>query len=107
MAKDRAYPVPSRQNAPISILINRSAVVRKYRTCLVYHIDKGLCVVPEEATDHVTPILAQEYCLDQGGEFVQSERASDQTFTAWSSEVRKHESIGEKPSTYRAVPLFR
>ena len=52
-------------------------MVRKCGTCLVYHIDKGLCVVPEEVTDRVTPIPAQEYCLDQGGEFVQSECASD------------------------------
>jgi len=66
-------------------------VVKKYGTYLIYHIDKGLRVVPEEATDRVTPILVQEYCLDQGGEFVQSECASDQTFATWvlKSEIKK------------------
>ena len=50
-------------------------------TRLVYHIDEGLCVVPEEAMDHVILILAGDDRLGKGGEFIQSERASDQTLT--------------------------
>ena len=46
---------------------------------LVYHIDEGLYVVPNKATDRVTLILTREDRLNQGGEFVRSESASDQT----------------------------
>ena len=46
---------------------------------LVHHIDKCLCVVPMKATDRVTLILVREDRLDQGGEFMRSERTSDQT----------------------------
>lgn len=48
-------------------------------TCLVYYIDEGLCIVPKEAVDRVTPILTREDRLDQGREFRQNKRASDQT----------------------------
>ena len=61
----------------MSVSINRFAMMRKCGTCLIYHIDEGLCLVPEEAADRVTFVLAREGCLDQGGEFMWSERASD------------------------------
>ena len=66
----------------------------KRRTCLVYHIDKYLCVFPNEAMDCVTHIVAQENGLDQGGELMQSERASDQTSTGWRVGVEKEEGSG-------------
>jgi len=44
------------------------------KTCLVNHVNKGLCVVPKEATDRVT---TREDHPDQGGEFMQSEIAPD------------------------------
>ena len=47
------------------------------RTCLIYHIDNGLSVVPKEATDRVILTLAREDCFDQEGELVRSECASD------------------------------
>ena len=47
------------------------------RTCLVHHVDESLCVVPNEAMDHVAFIFTREDRLGQGGEFVQSECASD------------------------------
>jgi len=57
------------------------------RTCLIHHIDEGLHIIPKEATDRVTLILTREDHFDQGGEFVRSERASDQTPTGWNIEV--------------------
>jgi hypothetical protein len=77
----------------MQISINKSAMMSECRTYLVYHIDKGLCVVPE-AMDRVTSILTRDDRLDQGGEFIQGERASDQTSTDW-SEVEKQERIWE------------
>ena len=62
---------------------------RGYKTCLIYHIDKCLCVVPKEAADRVSLILTREYHIDQGGEFVQSESGSDQTPGGWTIEVEK------------------
>jgi len=61
------------------------------RTCLVYHINKGLRVVPEEVAGGFTLILVQEDRLDQGGEFKRSERPSDQTPTGWSVESRSNQ----------------
>ena len=52
-------------------------------THLVHHIDKGLHVVPKEAANCVTLILTRENHLNQGGEFMRSERASDQTPAGW------------------------
>jgi hypothetical protein len=45
-------------------------VMSECRTHLVYHIDKGLRVIPEEATDRITRILTRENGLDQGGELI-------------------------------------
>jgi len=56
-------------------------------TCLVYRVDESLCVVPKEATDCVTFIFTREDRLDQGGEFMRIEHASDQTSTGWSIEI--------------------
>ena len=64
--------------------------------CFIYHIDKGLCVVPKEVVDRVTLVFTREDRLDQGGKFMRSERASDQTSTGWSVEVKgEEERIGE------------
>ena len=62
----------------MSVSINRFVTMRKCGTCLIYHIDEGLCLVPEEAADRVTFVLGR---LDQGGEFMRSECTSDQTST--------------------------
>jgi hypothetical protein len=57
--------------------INRFAMMREYRTYFIYHINKGLRVILKEAADRVTLILAREERLDQGGEFMRSERTPD------------------------------
>jgi len=92
--KDRARPVPGRQGGSISISVKILAVMTACKTCLVYHIDKGLCVVPKEAADRITRILTREDRLDQEGELMRSELASGQTSTGWSVEVGKQERIG-------------
>jgi hypothetical protein len=93
----------------MSITINRFAM-NGYRTCLVYHIDKGLCIVPNEGTDGGTRIVARENGLDQGGEFMQSECAFDQTPTGCNVKVEKeeeseaisvpHKTVKMGPTTY-------
>ena len=64
-------------------------ITRGYKTCLIYHVNEGLCVVPEEATDRVALILTREDHFDQGGDFMQSECGSDQTSAGWNVEVEK------------------
>ena len=56
-------------------------------TCLIYRIDKCLHVIPKEATDRVALIRTGEYDFKQGGEFMQRERASDQTSAGGNFEV--------------------
>ena len=43
-------------------------------TCLVYHIDKGLCVVHKEATYRFILILAREDGVDEGGVHLEQRR---------------------------------
>ena len=38
--------------------------MNEFRTYLIYHVDKDLCVIFKEVTDRVTLVLAREYCLD-------------------------------------------
>ena len=59
------------------------------RTCLIHHVDKGLRVIPKEATDRITLIPTREDHSNQGGEFMQSECASDQTSTGLNINVEK------------------
>ena len=59
------------------------------RTCLVYHIDKGLDLVPTEAANNVRSILTREGSLDQERKLMWIERASDQEFKGWRVEVKK------------------
>jgi len=54
-------------------------------TCLVYHVDKGLGVVPTaDATDKIAPILTRKDSINQEGEFTPTEHASDQKSEGWS-----------------------
>ena len=62
-------------------------MISGHRTCLINHINKGLHIVPKEATNCVTLILTREDHFNQGGEFVRSERAPDQTPTGWNIKV--------------------
>lgn len=64
-------------------------MVNERRTCLVYHIDEGLCVVPKEVMNCVALMLAREDRLNQGG----SERPpeSDQTSVGWGIGVDKNQ----------------
>ena len=55
---------------------------RRFGMYFVYHVDKGLGIVPLEEIDRVGPILVREDRLNQGGKFVRDECASDQTFTS-------------------------
>jgi len=54
------------------------AITGKRRTCLVYHINEGLCVTSRKATDLFTIVVTREDRLDQGREFMRGELASDQ-----------------------------
>ena len=63
--------------------------MNEYRTHLVYHIDKGLGVVPTEATDNIMPILTREDSLNQEGELIRIERASNQKPQGCRVEVEK------------------
>jgi hypothetical protein len=77
---------------------NSRFVTSERGTRLVYHIGKRLCVVTNEATDRVIRIVTREKGLDQGGEFVRSERTFDQTSTGWMSKS------GEKNKEVISVP---
>ena len=48
-------------------------------TCLVYHINEGLCIVPRQAANGIMHTLAREDPFDQGGEFIQDKVTSNQT----------------------------
>ena len=63
--------------------------MRGCETYLVYHINKGLRIVPNEGTDCVTCIVAREDGLDQGGDLMQSECTCCQTFTGWELKLKK------------------
>ena len=78
-AKGCACSVSSQRNMPISVSIDRRGVTRKVRTCLVYRVNKLLCVVRSETTDGSSAVLFQEDFIDQRGEFVWSKHPSNQT----------------------------
>ena len=56
---------------------------------LIYDIDKCLCVFPKEGADCVTRIVTRKNGLDEGGELMQSECASDQTSTGCELRLRR------------------
>ena len=58
-----------------------------HETCLIQYIDKDLCVIPGKATNPVIHILGLENGLDQGGEFIRGELASEQSSKGWTVEV--------------------
>ena len=62
----------------MEMLANRFGIMSTY---LIYHIDKGLRVVPKEATNRVAIIFTREDRLNQGRELMRVECASDQTCT--------------------------
>ena len=68
---------------------NRFRTTSRCTTYLIHHINNGLRVTPKEAVDRVTLILTREDYFDQGGEFIQSECASDQTPADWNIGVGK------------------
>ena len=84
--------------------MNRLVMMSACRTCLVYHIDEGLDVVPKEAAGRIARILTREDLLNQGREFLWRKRASDQTFTGWSVEIEKKYS--HKNGGAEGVPLL-
>ena len=59
---------------------------------LVYYIDEGLCLFLKETTDCVAHVVTREDGLDQEGEFMRSERTSDQTPTGWQLKCREKKS---------------
>ena len=63
--------------------------MNKCRTRLIYHINKGLGVVPTEAADNIIPILTREDSLDQEGEFIRVEHVSNQKLQGYRVEVEK------------------
>jgi len=60
---------------------------------LIYHINKGLQIIPKEATDHVTLILTQEDHFNQGGEFMQSKCTSGRVPAGWNIGIEKAQVI--------------
>ena len=70
------------------------------RTRLVYNVDERLCVIPK---DRVPRIATRENGLDQGGEFLWSERASDQTFTGCSVKFGKEKESGNNQHSAQTV----
>ena len=76
-AKVQVYAVSNQW----AISVNMLVMTDKFGACLVYCVNKHLCVVHMEATDHFILIFTREDRLDQGREFLDSERASDQAST--------------------------
>ena len=52
-------------------------------TCLVYHIDEGLCIIPREVSDHLCLIAIRESYRDQRDTLVHGEGIADQSFPGW------------------------
>ena len=79
------YLAPGQQIAfSVDFLQSRPMTVGRSIACLVYHIDKGLCVVPGKATIRTIQALARKPDLfNQTGEFARNEFSFDQT---WKSE---------------------
>jgi len=50
---------------------------------LVYPVDKGLGIVPCEATNHLNLIAAREYSRYQRDPLVRGESRTDQLFQGW------------------------
>ena len=59
----------------------------------MHNIDKGLSIVPVEVADHLNPILAHQYCLDQRDESMQGGGVKDEGFAAWLAETVKGKRI--------------
>ena len=62
-------------------------LMSKDMTCLIQHIDKGLRVIAGKATNPVIHIFGCEDGLDQGGEFIRDELASEQSSEGLTVEV--------------------
>jgi hypothetical protein len=85
--EDPASRAPNQKVASVSIPQDRFTVMSKGTTCLIQYIDKGLRVTAGEETNPVIHILGREDGLDQGGEFVRDELASEQSSKGWTVEV--------------------
>ena len=56
-------------------------------TYLIQYIDNGLCIITGKASNPVIHILSREDGLNQGGEFIRDELASEQSSKGWTVEV--------------------
>ena len=56
-------------------------------TYLIQYIDNGLCIIAGKASNPVIHILGREDGLNQGGEFIRDELASEQSSKGWTVEV--------------------
>ena len=99
--KDRAYRTPDQQVASVSIPQGRFIVMSRDMTCLIQYIDKVLCLTAGKATNPVIHIFGCEDGLDQGGEFIRDELASEQSSKGWTVEVSA-EKEGLEQSTFYA-----
>lgn len=52
-------------------------------TYTAYHIDKGLGIVPREVFDHLSLVIVQEDCCDQGDAFFCGGSMADQQLPSW------------------------
>ena len=58
------------------------------RTCLIYQVDKYLCLVPTaKVMDHIILSYTQEDGIDQEGELARIKRASEQSSEGWGVKV--------------------
>lgn len=90
---------------PTWILVDGFWTLNGYRTCLIYDIDKGLCVVHKEATDRVTVIFTQGNLIDQSGEFIGGECTSNQTRAGCDVEFEKDRSGEQSVFRTRSVTV--
>lgn len=69
----RKAKVPKRRRINGRRYLDRASDVKKWGGYLVYHINKGLGIVPTEITDHLNLTLAHQGCLDQRDDFAWEE----------------------------------
>jgi hypothetical protein len=63
---------------------------QRRETHLIYHIDKGLGIVPREVPNDFDLIAVREDLRDQRDAFVSGEAVTDQPFPSWVLAVNKH-----------------
>ena len=71
--------------------VNRSAMTSKIRTCLMHHVNKGLCLVFREVVDCLVPVLAREDNFNQRRKFMRKKCTCNQASTGCGVVVERGE----------------